>query len=78
MEKIKSIYLLKNAFIKNTHNNCIFDKQEVLVIEYDNKSKSYIDMKANQDITNIDYFEVIIRKGKTKMKKVFLEENRLF
>ncbi len=73
MYDIVKISKLNYVQIKNTHNEFLYPLQSVLIIEYRNKRQSIIDLVANKDITNIDYFEVI-KTSKTKEKILFEEQ----
>lgn len=75
-KKIKGVYFLKNAFIRNLNNDAIFDKQSIIEVEFEDDSKSYLDLKANTDISDIEYFEVFEGRGITKRKKIFKKETK--
>lgn len=72
--KIKKIYELKNAFVENVHTGLIVGKQNILVVEYSNKTQRLIDMQGKLDVTDIDYLKVHIKRGETKVKKIIFEE----
>lgn len=63
----------KNAIIINKHNNTAFDNQLLWYIHDDKGNKYILDMKANKDITNADYFDIIKTK-KTKSKIIFEDQ----
>lgn len=73
MDKVLNIYILKNCIFKNKLTEQMFDKQEVMIIEYANGKKSILDLKDNADKTSLfnNNLDLIINKGKTKLKVLF-------
>jgi hypothetical protein len=73
VDKVLNIYILKNCIFKNKLTEQMFDKQEVMIIEYANGKKSILDLKDNADKTSLfnNNLDLIINKGKTKLKVLF-------
>lgn len=69
--KITKIYKIDNAASRNKHNNVIFFKQKLLAVEFEDGSVRYLDLRAKMDITDIDYFELLINAKVTKIKVLF-------
>lgn len=67
--------LLRNVIIYNAHHDKdYFNKKGVLLIEDINNKKIELDLESMTDITNCDYLEIKIIKGKTKYKYLFQNE----
>lgn len=71
--RIVKIYELKNAFIENLHHEVGYGKQKVLGIEYKDGTTRYIDLIAKLDITDVDYLNVVKKRGITKTKVLYEE-----
>lgn len=71
--RIVKIYTLKNAFIKNLHHGNVADKQKIICVEYKDGTTRYIDLEGQLDITDVDYLEVIRKRGVTKTKTIYEE-----
>ena len=56
---IIKIFQIKNIRIKNLHNGVIFPPQTIEVIVFRDNSVRVLDLVANRDITDIDYFSII-------------------
>lgn len=72
-KKIIGVVLFQNVRIKNTHNDYLFPEQDILEIDLEDGFR-IIDLFSEKDITDIDYFEVVITK-KTKKKVLFKERD---
>ena len=64
--RIVKIYELKNAFIENLNHGVAYGKQKVLGVEYKDGTTRYIDLEAQLDITDVDYLNVVKKRGITK------------
>lgn len=73
-DRVVSIYTLSNAFIKNTRTGSIYTKQKVMCIEFANGKVRHLDLKNGLDITDVDFLELYIQKGVTKLKKNIFDE----
>ena len=73
MKKIIKITEIKGLDMLNKHNNCIFKNQKVWIIKLENNKQYLLDMKANRDITNVDYISLIETK-KTRYNVLFEDE----
>lgn len=71
-ENIIKITKLKNVRIRNTHDDYLFPYQDVIIVEYANKKERTIDLIANKDITDIDYYKVV-KTDRTKESIIFEE-----
>ena len=71
-ENIIKITKLKNVKIQNTHDDYLFPYQDVIIVEYANKKERTIDLIANKDITDIDYYKVV-KTDRTKESIIFEE-----
>ena len=69
---IVKIIRISNVRIENTHNGYLFPSQNILRIEYRDKTYRILDLISQKDITDIDYFKVI-NTNKTKEKTLFEE-----
>lgn len=56
--EIINIKLVKNAKIKNRHNNYVFGKQKIMEIYFNDETVRYIDLIAKKDITDVSYLKV--------------------
>ena len=57
--KIIKITKLKQCQIRNNHNGFIGIRSDILVIEFSDGTKNYLDVQANCDITDCNYLEII-------------------
>lgn len=71
--RIVKIYELKNAFIENLNHGVAYGKQKVLGVEYKDGTTRYIDLEAQLDITDVDYLNVVKKRGITKTKVLYKE-----
>lgn len=71
--RIISIIKIDNIQIRNTNNNYLYPMQSILEVDMDNGYR-IIDLIAEKDITDIDYFE-IVTTNKTKKKVLFKESD---
>lgn len=71
--RIISIIKIDNIQIRNTNNNYLYPMQSILEVDMDNGHR-IIDLIAEKDITDIDYFE-IVTTNKTKKKVLFKESD---
>lgn len=69
---IIKISKIDNIRIKNKHNGYLFPQQSILKVETREGYYRIIDLIAERDITDIDYFE-IVETPKTKEKVLFKE-----
>ena len=69
---IVKIVKIKNIMVKNIHNDFTYPRQDVLEITNRAGEVRIIDLLAERDITNIDYFELVGDK-KTTRKVIFQE-----
>ena len=69
---IIKITKINNVRIENTHNGYLFPSQNILKIEYRDKTYRILDLISQKDITDIDYFKVV-NTDKTKEKTLFKE-----
>lgn len=72
-EDIIKIELIKDVRIKNTHNNFIFPKQNIMKVYFRNNKIRVLDLFSCKDITDVDYFEIV--KEISSKTKVIYEEN---
>ena len=71
--RIISITKIDNVQIRNIHNDYLYPMQSILEVDMDNGYR-IIDLIAEKDITDIDYFE-IVTTNKTKKKVLFKESD---
>ena len=71
---IVKISLIKNVCVRNTHNNIVFPKQDVLKIRFRNGEIRTLDLFSNKDMTEVDYFK-IVETPKTKEKLIFFDKD---
>ena len=71
--RIVKIYELKNAFIENLNHGVAYGKQKVVGVEYKDGTTRYIDLEAQLDITDVDYLNVVKKRGITKTKVLYKE-----
>ena len=69
---IVRITKVDNVRIKNLHDGYLFPLQSVLEIEIRGGATRIIDLIADRDITDIDYYEVC-ETTKTRRKDLFKE-----
>lgn len=69
---IVKIIKIEKVFIKNTHHGFSYPRQDVLEITNRAGEVRIIDLLAERDITDIDYFKLIDDK-KTTRRVVFQE-----
>lgn len=69
LDKISSIYKLKNVIIRNENSGSSFDKQSVIIIE-DIKGQRIVLDDLGNDITNSS-MKVCLSKNKTKLKCIW-------
>ena len=72
-DDIIKIELIKDVRIKNTHNNFIFPKQNIMKVYFRNNKIRVLDLFSCKDITDVDYFEIV--KEISSKTKVIYEEN---
>lgn len=65
---------VNNVQVENTHNGYLFPLQSILEIEDRMGNVRVLDLIADRDITDIDYF-VIHESSKTKRKDLFTEDS---
>ena len=63
---------IRNVQIENTHSGLLFPVQDILEIEDRGGATRVLDLIAERDITEIDYF-VVHETDKTKKKNLFTE-----
>jgi len=63
---------VNNIQIENTHNGLLFPVQSILEVENRGGATRVLDLIAERDITDIDYF-VVHETDKTKKKDLFIE-----
>ena len=69
---ILRITKINNVRIENTHNGFVFPEQNVLEIEDRQGNVRKLDLMADRDITDIDYF-MIHESDRTTKKDLFIE-----
>ena len=72
-DDIIKVELLENVRILNKHNDILFPKQSVIIIEHGSGLKDILDLQSGVDITNINYFELKETKETVK-KTIFPQE----
>lgn len=65
---------VNNVQIENTHNGILFPLQNVLEVEDRQGNVRTLDLMANRDMTDIEYF-VVHESSKTTRKDLFKEED---
>lgn len=63
--RIVETYILKNVYIRNLHNNCLFPRKELFLIKLSGGETRIIDWLSKHDIGSVDYYE-IVKTSKTK------------
>lgn len=66
------ITLVRNVRVKNLHDGFLFPLQNIIEVEKRGGETRIIDLIADRDITDIDYYEICETK-KTKRKDLFKE-----
>ena len=79
---IKNIAKLEKVILYNAHHDeDYFTKKGVLIIENEDNTKQILDLESMTDITDSDYIELKVIKGKTKLeyifKNIFFDEEKL-
>ena len=79
---IKNIAKLEKVILYNAnHDEDYFTKKGVLIIENEDNTKQILDLESMTDITDSDYIELKVIKGKTKLeyifKNIFFDEEKL-
>ena len=70
---IIKISKIDNVNVENIHNGYLFPSQSIIEVEFEDGSKRTLDLIANRDITDIDYF--LVKKSYKSNEKIIFQQN---